>query len=82
MKEFRKDVEKFIGNRWYVIFVLLLSVICYGYAANHMAVSIDDLRGAYYAKAALWNGRFAATLLKRVIGFFPSGPILSYAIDA
>lgn len=85
MKTYRRELERFLKHRWFMLSVLFVAILSYGYAATNQAVSMDDLRDEHYVGSGnvmLSIGRFGMTLLYRVLSpFISSGPLWSYTAD-
>ena len=84
MHSYCSDLKKIFGNKVYTAAVLLIALLCYGFAAFNTSVSLDDLEVERYVcngGTLLTSGRFATVLWAQLLGYSHDLPLNSTAID-
>lgn len=84
MKEYLQEVSYYLKHKGYMISLILVSVISYGYAAVNTTISIDDTRGELYlgnGHVMLASGRFGMTFFSKLFGDYNEYIYNSFAID-
>ncbi|EEG73570.1 glucosyltransferase domain-containing protein [[Clostridium] hylemonae] len=84
MKQYKEDLKYFLNNKVYILCIIVISVISYGFAAANNSVSIDDLDGDRYVgngNIMLSAGRFGMVFWSKLFGYKTKWPQNSFAID-
>lgn len=84
MIQYKKELEKFLENKFFIISLLLTAFLCYGFSALNLTVSIDDFRGEQYigsGKEFLSAGRFGMTIWPWLLGYKTQWPQNAFVIE-
>ncbi|MEA4929854.1 MAG: glucosyltransferase domain-containing protein [Candidatus Limiplasma sp.] len=86
MQQYLKDLKRYIEHKWYILFVVFIALLSYGYSTVHMHVGVDSLHGDLYmgdGNGLLTAGRFGMLFWEKVF-FWTTGtltPISYFASD-
>lgn len=69
-EEYKKSIKYFLNNKIYIVAIILISVLSFGYVITHTAVGVDDTAfDRYYLnQEMLAIGRWGAYILYRILG--------------
>lgn len=84
IRTYMKDLNYFLKQKFYMIFMISISTICYGYAAINLSIGIDDLESERYVGSGhvmLSAGRFGMVFWSKLFGYGSKGAQNSFAID-
>ena len=76
IKEYKKQFKYFLTNKKYIIPVLFVAILSYGFAITHYSIGVDDLcfdkyvTGTYILSAGRW-GTWALYNLLHIVEFTP-----------
>ena len=84
MKKYREDLEYFLKDRIYIIALICVVIIGYGYSITNFTVSTDDIYGERYVGSGnnmLAAGRFGMVFWSKIFGYGSEWIYNSFAID-
>lgn len=84
MHTYRDEVEDFLKNKIYMVVMVVVAVMCYGYSAANTTLSIDDLHGDEYVGSGnimLSAGRFGMVFWSKILGINDYAPPYTFAIE-
>ncbi len=84
MKTYKQRIEEFLSNKYYMISVIVIAIIGFGFAITHTTVDIDDLDGDRYlgpGNRMLSAGRFGLNFWAKIFGSGYNDPYHSFTID-
>lgn len=76
IQEYKEQIKYFLNNKKYMITVLLVAILSYGFAITHYSIGVDDLcfdryiNGTYILSAKRW-GTWALYNIFRITEFSP-----------
>jgi len=73
---YKENIEKLIKNVWFIVPVILTTILSFGYVVNNTAISVDTLSGnRYFSEGELIaQGRFTATLIHKIFNVMEFNP--------
>lgn len=83
-KEYLADIRFFVLSKKFIVCVLAVSILSYGFAATNVSVGIDDLEVERYigdGMELLASGRFSTYLWSVLFGYNTNLPQNSFVID-
>lgn len=86
MAEYFKELKQYLTHLWYMITLIFLLILSYGYSVVHMNVGVDALRGSMYTGSGnvmLAAGRFGMVLWDRLFPWSNSGsnPLFAFSVN-
>lgn len=78
LKELTENVKYFLNNRWFMIALVLVAVMSFGFTLTHPTISVDDTAMDYYYRQneLLTQGRFFQVLIDKVLGIYNFRPFV------
>ena len=71
----KNDIYSYLKNFEFMLWILLTTVLNFGYFLTHYSISVDDLNGArYYAGEMFAQGRFTSTILHYLFDLVHTSP--------
>ncbi|KNZ40825.1 glucosyltransferase domain-containing protein [Acetobacterium bakii] len=81
IKELKENVKYFLNKRWFMIPLLIVTIMSFGFTLTHPSISVDDTAMNYYYRQneLLTEGRFFQVLLDKITGIYNFRPfVLDY----
>ncbi|MBI4855197.1 MAG: glucosyltransferase domain-containing protein [Acetobacterium woodii] len=78
LKELKENVKYFLNSRWYMVPLLLVTIMSFGFTLTHPTISVDDTAMDYYYRQneLLTQGRFFQVLIDKVLGIYNFRPFV------
>lgn len=71
----QNNIKKYLTDFNYMFFILLTTILTYGYFLTHYSLSRDDVTGTrYYTGEMFAQGRFTSTILHHTFGLIDNAP--------
>lgn len=84
MKKYKEEIRTFLNDKKYMVCLIVITMICYTYAAVQTTLSIDDLAGEQHIGSGygmIASGRMGMTILLNIFGTKNCLPQYSTAIE-
>lgn len=84
MKRYKEEIRTFLNDKKYMVCLIVITMICYTYAAVQTTLSIDDLAGEQHIGSGygmIASGRMGMTILLNIFGTKNCLPQYSTAIE-
>lgn len=81
LKELKVNVRYFLNSRWFMIPLLIVTIMSFGFTLTHPTISVDDTAMEYYYRQneLLTQGRFFQVLIDKILGIYNFRPfVLDY----
>ncbi|WP_303871852.1 glucosyltransferase domain-containing protein [Acetobacterium wieringae] len=78
LNQFKENVKYFLNSKWFIIPLLLVTSMSFGFTLTHPTVSVDDMAMDYYYRQneLLIQGRFFQVLIDKVLGIYNFRPFV------
>lgn len=78
LKELTENIKYFLNNRWFMITLVLVAVMSFGFTLTHPTISVDDTAMDYYYRQyeLLTQGRFFQVLIDKILGIYNFRPFV------
>lgn len=81
LKELNENVKYFLSSRWFMIPLLIATIMSFGFTLTHPSISVDDTAMDYYYRQSelLTQGRFFQVFIDKISGIYNFRPfVLDY----
>ncbi|MGV8907004.1 MAG: glucosyltransferase domain-containing protein [Acetobacterium sp.] len=81
LKELKENINYFLNSRWFMILLLTVTIMSFGFTLTHPSISVDDTAMNYYYRQneLLAQGRFFQVFIDKILGIYNFRPfVLDY----
>lgn len=78
LKELNENVKYFLNNRWYMMPLLIVTIMSFGFTLTHPSISVDDTAMDFYYRQneLLRQGRFFQVFIDKILGIYNFRPFV------
>jgi hypothetical protein len=78
LKELKENAKYFLNSRWFMIPLMLVTIMSFGFTLTHPSISVDDTAMDYYYRQneLLIQGRFFQVFIDKILGIYNFRPFV------